>query len=422
MTDIALKLDDLNNYTLLDIFDIFTLGDLISVADMSSRFRELIIKHYAVNRYRIHEKIIEVGEKLHRINSKEKIDDGPVIMRILDPHIALAFLRNFGSIITRIHIREPGIQLEKIWTRRINTYINEYCSESLTDLHMHTVIDTIDEWRKPFKRLSKLSLQEEPLNYDKIANLNEILPSLQYLDMEHSKFTSLKLFEHHFPHLENIAFHVFAKHQQNITLYEKFFQLNPQIRSIEVIGINNINLFRLLSEQLTNIENFVFLVDFVNFVKTIGASDGIIHFKSVKKCKIFDFYLSSQNPFPVMFDNLEELEVRNLLQNENTIQFITQHRNLKVLKLSSGTFTLDQWMLMLTNFPNLEEIHKNWDSPINDDPIFALMTAESKLKKFVMAGMIDHRNIPSKLINSEWRIQNDMPGFFTTFIREDNDS
>lgn len=79
-------------------------------------------------------------------------------------------------------------------------------------------------------------------------------------------------------------------------------------------------------------------------------------------------------------------------------------------------------MLLLTNSPNLEEIHKNWDSPINDDPIFALMTAELKLKKFVMAGMINHRNIPSKLINSKWRIQNDMPGFFTTFIREDNHS
>lgn len=162
-------------------------------------------------------------------------------MQILDPHTALAFLRNFGSIIrnTHIHIRKPDIPLKKTWTRRISTYINEYCSESLIELHMHKVIDIIDEWKKPFKRLSKLTLQEEPLNYDKITNFNEILPSLQYLNVEQSIFTSLKLFEHHFPHLENIAFHLFTKRQQNITLHEKFFQLNPQIRSIEVRGIDN---------------------------------------------------------------------------------------------------------------------------------------------------------------------------------------
>lgn len=64
MTNISLKLDDLNNYTLLDIFDKFTLEDLTSVADMNSRFRELIIKHYAVREYRIHEKIIKKKLKM----------------------------------------------------------------------------------------------------------------------------------------------------------------------------------------------------------------------------------------------------------------------------------------------------------------------------------------------------------------------
>lgn len=418
VTDIKIKFDDLDNYLLLDFFDTFTLEDLVSLADMNSRFRELVIKHYAVKKFQFHKKLIEVGGKLNY--SEEKIQIGETI-KILDPYTAIIFLRNFGSIITHIRIQHPPDSSDKIWTRRINKYINEYCSESLNDLRLQSAIDTVDEWRKPFKRLTALIIEQETSSHDSVIDFNETFPSLQYLQISECQFTNLKLFEHHFPHLDSISFHIIEHGEHNTTLYEKFFRLNPQIRIAGIEEIKSKNFFRFLKSRLPQIEEIKFSVEFRDFLKTNDETTDIIHFKGIKKCLMFHFYLPAQTVFPVAFDELEKLEIRNLLENESTMQFIMQHRSLKILKLLLCTFNLNQWMQLLENLPNLVEIYRMWQPMINDDPVFALMATEITVKKFVMYGRIDRKDISSRLTNLKWRIQDDSHSFLTTFIRQDCD-
>lgn len=114
LTSKLIRLDDLNSDVILDIFDHFQLEDLINVAELNSKFRELIAQYYSM-KFHIHEKVISLE---HRNAQKIHFDDD--LMPFYDPKLFAKVLRIFGQSISRIKINHSYNSLIEILLRIID--------------------------------------------------------------------------------------------------------------------------------------------------------------------------------------------------------------------------------------------------------------------------------------------------------------
>lgn len=409
---VKVSLNNLSNATVLDIFDKLSFVELLDIADQNARFRELIANKYNFDGYWID---ISMTDSF-----------GPHIQNLfgsfLDTNLTLKLVRNFGSKFFAVKLNYTQVDIQ---SRYISEQINQYCSESLIILKIttNTNFDVIEEWRKPFKQLSNLLLVggSTNTNSDNIVHLNEILPSLHYLDLKNSTgFSDLTLFEHRFQNLKEFAFRV-PPRMHNIGLLEKFLELNPQIRALDVDNIKNLDFFRLFSEKLPQLEKVEFSLSGAEAIESVNDKDGskvdIYRFKNVKYCK-----LSVSLPvfLPIAFDGLRSMQIENAIINNDFMHFLTQQRDLEQLVLRKNTFTMKQWLLLLKNMPKLATVEKHWDSCIVNDPLFNLMQAKTSLKHIVMYGPTNCSNtdIWHRLVGPNWQLYGEVKDTQITFTRK----
>lgn len=420
LSTIISKFENLDRYSLLSTFDTLGFEELLYLADQNSTFREIIIQHYAISKFRIHEKHLQIkilpttpnmkNIELNRFNSR--------IIRIHDAATALRFLRNFGQFIS--HISFYKSYAETFWDQRIYSFINKYCSNSLEELNGYFIENhSIDGWRKPFKKLTNIHLYELSLKCEDNMNLSVILPSLHSLYIKSAILSSLKCFEHHFSHLENIHLdmnsHRLSKNEKKL---EKFFDLNPQIRSVQVRCIENLQFLHLISRKLKNIENLEISMLLNADNEANNKKIKSIHLKSVKKCSL---QIATAKNLPISFDELEELEIRiNLISNE-FIRFIASQQTLRVLYIFPCILDLQQWMMLVENMPNLIEIKTQWTSDRENDGLISLMEKEINVKRITILWILKKNlAILRSLVNStEWQIEGETEGTLqnVTFIR-----
>lgn len=108
LSEIALGFEDLSDYALLDVFDTLELEELLHLAEMNCRFRELITRYYMINRFHIQERMLKVGAQLNdglfdlSLFNETKIEFDHNSIMINDHIVLLRFLRNFGHLIPNI--------------------------------------------------------------------------------------------------------------------------------------------------------------------------------------------------------------------------------------------------------------------------------------------------------------------------------
>lgn len=400
------------------MFDTLGFAELLYLADTNSTFCDMITQHYAISKFRIHEKDLQI-KILPTIANLKKIEINRFntrAIRIHDAASALRFLRNFGRFIP--HISFYKSYAETFWDQRIYSSINKFCFKSLEELNGYFTEDhSIDGWRKPFKKLTSIHLYELSLKCENNMNLSVMLPSLRSLFIKSAKLSSLKCFEHHFPHLEHIHLEMnsclLSKKEKTV---EMFFHLNPQIQSVQVRCIENLRFLHLISKlkNITNLE-FSMLVNADNRVDYEKIKS--IHFKSVKTCSL---QTTKANYLPILFDELEELEIRiNLMSNE-FIRFITNQQTLKVLYIFPCVLDLQQWMVIVENMPNLIEIKTQWTPDRENDGLISLMDKEINVKRITILWILKKNcAVFRNLVKSKWQIEDETQGILqnVTFIR-----
>lgn len=392
-----MQFDDLNNDVLLEIFDTFSLDDLLSLADMNPRFRELIVRHPAIYKFRINEQIIAILAKEPRRFDDNHIKSIQVQCKKIELHDYLAtfkFLRNFGQIIAKITIDKYRIQQDRVWHDEIDKYVNKYCSDSLEELNIYDSVNTTYAWKKPFKNLTNMFALTVGWTCEH-TNFSEILPSLQSLRIRHN----LKCFnQHHFPHLEDLAIDVLDENGL------KFFESNPQLRRIQINDVHDIDCLRFASKNLQNVE----LINFFISLPAISEEmkNELIHFKNVKK-GILRFHL--QRPdiisvFPFVFEQLEELEIETWYEIDAWKEFIIKHSKLQVLTISRHLYG-QQFVMIIEKMLNLVEINIGLLDDIGREVISCLMRNEINLKKikFKMTVTIERCEIFYNSLSSRWQ-------------------
>lgn len=374
--------DQKHNYTILEIFESLNIEDTIKIADMNYVLQQIVTKHFLLRKFRLHERVVSIGEPTKPLyKSDSKIEEWGDTIAVVDPVYALKFLRNYGHLITRLEVRQPARDSNKVWNYILQLYVNEYGCEHLKELQVHTHFDTI-EWKKPFQQLETLRILKGWLEYVNTTNFDGMFPVLRNLELTATKKPVLNLFALQFPNLENFTFELHPDNENSTAFYEKFLDLNPQIKNVVFYGAQNFKDLKSLSEKLHSLETLDVSVKPACSDNEIAS----IQFKNVKQCKFT--LLRSTQFIPMMFDQLEHLQFNfNNVTDDAVMKFLSQQQNLKVLELSTEPLKLNQWSTLLENMPHLTKlVVKRWDPATTKDTLSALMK-QSNLNKIVMNGL-----------------------------------
>lgn len=378
--------DQMDDSQLLDIFNETSFDSLMILADVNQRFRKLIVNSIASSKYHINEKRVSISTRSGGA-SPESIELGDRIIKIFCVASASKFLRVFGSIVSDIMItKDYEFHKGRIsWHLNTDKHINEYCSDSLKKLTLHSRVNTTDAWRKPFKQLTNLIVHDKLVEY-KQTKFNEIFPSLSSLgvvDRSHNitivdDLRKLYYFrDYHFPHIKAMRF-------DGITTNElRFLEMNPQLRSITIPNLLFLNTLGSISEKLPNLE-FIDVEIFMPYNVLDRMRNQVVHFENVKSCRIgiVSSRINEASVIPLVFDQLEEMVTTSWYTLDIWTKFMKQHTKLKVLRV---LYINGQDLKMIAEeMPNLIELNIYELRNVQDDVITSLLSSPTNLRKITL--------------------------------------
>lgn len=209
-------------------------------------------------------------------------------------------------------------------------------------------------------------------------------------------------------------------------MYENIFKLNPQLRSIQIRDIDNVDILREASQNLHHLES----IELINIERNILASDNVekIRFTNVKRFDIEIYDSEGVDPIfiPLEFDQLEEMIFDcSYPKTTKWIEFIEKQQKLKTLAVLDIRFTSQEWMSISEHLPQLEVIKISWNSEFGNYGIVNLMAAKTNLKKIVFVRISEEQyNDFKDSIDPQWQFQGAVQPYMkeATFIRRENNS
>jgi len=250
-----------NSYTILAIFESLTIEELLKIGELNAALNDIVTRHFLMRKFGLHERTVLIGERIQPLyNATNKIENWENAIAVIDPYLALKFLRKYGHVITHVEIVQPEITSIKLWNLILQSYVNEQCSETLKELTFQAHFDTV-EWRKPYEQLETLHVLKGWLEYvnHTRTNLTGKFPSLRNLELELEKESVIELFEQHFPNLESFTFRLNPENENStVHLYEKIMDLNPQIQNVVINGAKSFRNLQWVIEKLQNLKTLTF--------------------------------------------------------------------------------------------------------------------------------------------------------------------
>lgn len=417
VTSDLIKCEVLSDAVLLEIFDTTEFEELLGFAEMNLRFNRLITRYYAINKFRIHEKLIQLHPLM---NSRKMIEFNNDVIRICDPMIFTRILMNFGQSISRIQITH---NYDDNLTNSIGEHINKYCDESLTELSLKFNKNLNVSWQKPFKQLNKFHVEMLTFNRENNMNLTNIFPSLRHLTFQLINPSVLRCFAQHMSQLKYVQFPIQYSHNE-IEFYKEFMAVNQQIRDIHIIlEGDDFDLLRLTNEILPNLEGLRLTTEFEYVLNDTRP----ILFKNVKSFVLCSsaYNLDFLNDFPILFEQLLSFEISAPFMSTNKwIKFIDRNNKLDKLNIH-WMLDLNEWTMIVDNLPNLAGVKTKWQSNYEENGLINLMSRETKLKKvtFVIGLLKVNSTALCDLLFPRWQIERKLDSLKEiTFIRNDQNA
>lgn len=290
-----MKLTDVNDDCLEEIFRNLSVQDLLAIADTHARFKSAA--EHAFFRKFERKVIVNIFTTSHNlcvpIKHSARLDSGGYI-RVSSLKDILRLLRCFGHLITELQFRN-----EPKYSSKILEYANEYCSNSLLTFKWHKCMS---DFKAPFTNVEHVEFVN--CQFPKAVRLNEMFPAMRSLTLNNI-FDKLFLALNgvHFSHLE----HLKIENTEAIDI----LRLNPQLKSLSF--------------------------DTNNQPLRLWPKYDVSHFKQLKKLDIFCHSLTN---IPYQFNQLEDMKLcLNFKENEmgikiqKIITFFAQHSTITKLIL-----------------------------------------------------------------------------------------
>lgn len=405
-----LRLDDMDNYSLMRFFNRLQFDELLNLAEINARFRHLI-GHYMLAKYSIHKKILRLRNVENAAITNTAINIGKCAT-------ALRFLRHFGHLITKLEYTNK--QHNFIENLEINHSIQRFCARTLVEIKLSSVqCYLIGDVNNTFEKVTNVDFSSDSFPRDNLQ-LHRIYPRMERLNFSIPNpmtitMTSLAQTYSNLKHLE------FYEYDGDSHL-RRIIRANLQLRSLKLNMCPTIELLRFLDENLPHLESLA--VPCCEF----GANSSVF-MKNVKKfmVTINGLETDSVSPFPVTFNQLESLDLWITTTIANVpIKLIEQNIGIKVLSLqwieSIETYShvIDTFVKPLAE---LNDLHITWSNSINVTETLHLFDQINQLKVKTITFIMTNRTFCDDLIKlkpNQWQFSDEQSTSsvkYITFVR-----
>lgn len=449
---------DINTDCLEKIFKCLELGDLLNIADTSKHFKETA--DIVVSR-KFAKKTILINNI--RVSRTRLINVRNNFVELIDLKSIFQTLRNFGHLIKKLRVYGDGFEnlTEQTVDFRaksigyLSYYIGDYCASSLTELTIKKVI-SFNLLKKPFLNVEKVKINTiySPRVQLKRNWFIKMFPNVRQLkyDSVFGRITNFECITDHFPKMEHLDISYAFSNCKNlyriisITDDEciannanvmKTLSLNPQLTSLALPYISDIEILQKISEQQHQLEYLSF-----QYAPKKDTNSNIVHFKSVKKLKI-RLCSPSQRPnseaievgtvgnemvkIPFSFEKIEVLTIQTCFQfSDEFFNFIGKHQSITKLSLRScgwPRFLLDNLnrTKIFAALPMLKEIHLFcYSLEVEDAIAFSMEFKQLEIFSFKFDVWHDYENRYKNLVKrlrNKWQCTLCSHGSFVTMKR-----
>lgn len=269
-------------------------------------------------------------------------------IEICDLQTSLQFVRCFGHLIKKVAV--GGEIFSRFFIVR---YVNEFCSESLTEIAFESMrANALLEIKKPFLNVHKVTFFNCQLNRH-LKPLSKWFPKVENLEVYRSETIS-DCIEANYPHMRRLA--VKERHlvTESLLDFTQVIELNPQLVSVALDTDVWAVILRCMGQNLLNLEYLSIAFDNGDLHEFTGD---VVRFKRLKHLQINNSgrsicdHSSSGNysgGIPIACDQLEEFtcDLYFASISEILIDFFKSNPTITRLNLTHNPESLTQAHVM----------------------------------------------------------------------------
>lgn len=419
-TDELVHLEQLDDFSLLSIFDYLSFEDWLRIAGIHPRFADVILQHYIIGQHHLNENPITISLVFNRpyfgYSSASKTHY-TLFNAENSTNTILSTLKLFGHAFR--HITFEVLRFGNPISRTFFDHFDKYCKTTTKTI----VIQSVDY----------AALVNWPYSFGETTTEVKVRPSLEnpipfnilfpYMQM----LTVAKLLEanvQYYPYLKGCSTQTHNGDDKNPLVYE-LIRLNPQLSNLDTSIRTNTSYVQYLNEMLPNLETLSFRIGIHSHY--IDPDQRIIRFKGVKELTIdihsvipLHFYRHVIEN--IQFDQLKAIKLDifpAVFADAQLIEIIAMNRGLRTIK-TNVRMTHEIFNGLLQALPELEEISIHWHHGMRET-LRSFFIENVSLKRF----NIDHNGFPMGIkdieesIPSNWQIvPNEIPYSYNfSFIR-----
>lgn len=342
----ASHFEQLDDYSLMNIFDYLLLSDLIAVAQMNPRFADIIQNRYLISKYRFHEREINgftriAHSSLHYIDKRYYYH---YITKSLDE--TLFVLKQFGHIFKQLRHKVDDFGGPD--SQKILEYSDKFCPQAAKMIKICSVdYEPLANWTYSFDETTTHIIIE--VYFDYFVPLNVLYPRMKQLTVNNLSASMVQ----HYPNLT--SFSIISRF--NDPHVPGFVRLNPQLSYFHAIVSHNASNVEYLNEMLPNMKSLGIRLE----VRTPNFNSKIVRFRNVKEFRLDASVCTTVPEYWNAIDNIQfdQLEVLKLAIStyspERIVEIIIKNRGLKKVEVD---FQITEALLLelVGALPQLEEL------------------------------------------------------------------
>lgn len=337
----------------MSVFDNLPINDLIMTAAISPRFTDIILNHYIIGKFRLHEKqqITLNGRNPFELMHFDK--NGKNVILTNGSNATVFGLKIVGHILKHLNVEVTDFGSPD-WLPIFES-VDKYCSRATKEINIYGLnFQALAYWTYKFQHMPTTTIAIHQKIYNESIYL--LFPLVENLSL-------LKLtvpLVQHLPHLAKCSIK-FADDYKYPNICE-FIRLNPQLRSFHTSMVNNnVSHVRFISEMLPNLESLSLTMQ----IKRLATDRETIHFKNVKEFSLRIYITIPLDSYRdaighIQFGQLETLKIKTLLPilAGDIIAMFSQNKNLNKIELDMR-MTSEELLSVVETWPNLTEISLN---------------------------------------------------------------
>lgn len=350
---------NLDDFSLMSIFDLLPIDDLIRIAQLSPRFKKLIFDHYLKHKHNIHKREIHISV-WERFSMYYQYDDSSKFTYFATTNNVLPTLKIIGQLLGKITIQITPEGFENI--EQLQFYINTYCTNAVQTVSLKQYGEhKLGDVKVSFLNATNVILHHNHFEDIPPLRLDEAFPRMQKLHI--GRDAEL---QHHNPYLTELVFDKLWRIRSQPD-FLRYLRLNPQLRHIEVPCLHNDTFLSSISEAIPNLESLsIRLLNSEYSDETFQ----IARFRHVKRFTLKQDLFSQVNLMSaealelvdsIQFDRLESFSVldQTLDSRGPIIEIILKNAALQHLMINSE-FSESQVSTLITSLTELKAITIIW--------------------------------------------------------------